>query len=229
MGGGRPKSLVPVKGNDPLLHFILSAVEKAGIEDLLVVTGHRPDDVQAYVDERWNGKVQYVWNPRYASWGNFHSVRIAIDQSPGSTLLVLNSDIVVNPDVLDRALASDGDLVLAVQRRKNLEQEDMRVELAGERVRDIGKALKGPRSHGEFAGVSVIRPTAARLYQDVSTKREWLAQTNVYYEDVFKDMVDRVDVRASEVKAGEYAEVDTPEDQQGAARVIGDYYARAAR
>lgn len=229
MGGGTPKSLLPVKGKDPLLHFLLSAVEKTGLDDLLVVTGHRPEDVQTYVDERWNGKVQYLWNPRYASWGNFHSVRVALDQSPGSTLLILNSDIVVHPDVLSRALASDGDLVLAVQRRKNLEQEDMRVELDGERVRDIGKGLKKPRSHGEFAGVSVVRPTAARLYQEIATKREWLGQTTVYYEDVYKDMVDRVDVRASDVGAGEYAEVDSPEDQQGAARVISDHYTQAAR
>lgn len=224
MGGGTPKTLLPVRGNDPLLFFALSAVKSAGIDDLLVVTGHRPKDVQTFVDENWSGDVQYVWNPRYASWGNFHSVRVALDQSPGSSVLVMNSDIVVHPDVLKRTLDVDGDLVLAVQRRKNLDTEDMRVELAGDRVRDIGKTLKGPRSHGEFVGISLLRPAAARLYQDLCSGREWRADTHGYYEDVYKDMIDRVDVRASSVAAGEYAEVDTPEDQQAAVQVIKQHY-----
>jgi choline kinase len=226
MGGGTPKSLVPVRGNEPLLRFVLSALQSAGIDDLLVVTGHRPDDVLAYVNEHRSGETQYVWNPRYASWGNFHSVRLALDQSPGSSVLVMNSDIVVHPDVVRRTLQADGDLVIAVQKRKNLDHEDMRVELAGDRVRDIGKDLKRPRSHGEFAGVSLIRPAAARLYQELATAREWRAETHVYYEDVYKDMIGLVDVRASSVEAGEYAEVDTPADQEAALAVINRHYER---
>ena len=225
MGGGTPKTLLPVRGNDPLLFFALSALRSAGINDLLVVTGHRPNDVQAFVAENWSGDVQYVWNPRYASWGNLHSVRVALDQSPGSSLLVMNSDIVVPSDVLKRTLEKNGDLILGVQRRKNFSKEDMRVELAGDRVRNIGKDLTVPRSHGEFVGVSLIRPTAARLYQDICSQREWRADTHGYYEDVYKDMIGRVDIRASSVEAGEYAEVDTPEDQQAAAQVINQHYA----
>lgn len=226
MGGGTPKSLLPVKGGDPLLRFILRALKGAGLDDLLVVTGHRASEVQSFVEEDWSGNSQFVWNPRYASWGNFHSVRVALDQSPGSSLLVMNCDIVVHPDAVKRALATDGDLVLAVQRRKNLDSEDMRVELDGDRVRDIGKGLKKPRSHGEFAGISLIRPTAARLFQEISSNREWRAETHVYYEDIYADMLGHLDVRASAVEAGEYAEVDTPEDQAAAIEVINKHYPR---
>jgi choline kinase len=224
MGGGVPKSLLPVKGNNPLLHFVLHCLKDAGIEDLIVVTGHRPREVEAYVAENWSGEAQFVWNPRYASWGNFHSVRVALDQSPGTSLMVMNSDIVVPSDVVKRALAKDGDLVLAVQKRKNLDKEDMRVELAGDLVRNIGKDVKPARSHGEFVGVSLIRPPAARLYQEISTTREWQGETHIYYEDVYAGMIGSVDVRASWTEAGEYAEVDTPEDQQAAAQVINAHF-----
>lgn len=229
MGGGTPKSLLPVKGNEPLLAFLLRALKACGVNDLLVVTGHRASDVQAYVDEHWSSEVQYVWNPRYASWGNFHSVRLAIDQSPGSSLLVANSDIVIHPDVIHRTISQDGDLVLAVQRRPNLDHEDMRVELAGDRVRNIGKDLTAARSHGEFAGISLVRPTAARLYQEICTAREWQAETHIYYEDVYRSLIDLVDVRASAVEAGEYAEVDAPEDQQAAIEVINRHLSEETR
>lgn len=224
MGGGLPKTLLPVRGNDSLLHFVLTALRNAGINDLLVVTGHRPKDVQMFVDENWTGDVQYVWNPRYASWGNFHSVRVAIDQSPGASLLVMNSDVVVHPDVVTRTRDKDGDLVLAVQRRKHFDNEDMRVELAGDRVRNIGKDLTVPRSHGEFAGASLIRPSAARLYSDLCSEREWRGDTQGYYEDVYRDMIGKADLRASAVESGEYAEVDTPEDQETALQVINAHY-----
>ena len=224
MGGGTPKSLLPVKGDQPLLHYVLRALREAGIEDLLVITGHRPKEIEAYVGEHWSGASQFVWNPRYASWGNFHSVRIALDQSPGTSLLVMNSDIVVHPDVVKRALEQDGELILGVQRRKNLDREDMRVELDGTRVRDIGKDLKLPRSHGEFVGISLIRPSAARQFQEVATDLEWRAETDLYYEDVYKHMIGLVDVRASAAEAGEYAEVDTPADQQAAAEVIRRHF-----
>jgi hypothetical protein len=39
-------------------------------------------------------------------------------------------------------------------------------------------------------------------------------------------MIGHIEVRASSVDAGEYAEVDTPEDQQAAIQVINQHYER---
>jgi choline kinase len=221
MGGGVPKTLVPVGDREPLLHYILTGLERAGVGDLLVVTGHRPADVQSFVADHWKGEsITYAFNARYASWGNFHSLRVALDQSPGFDILAVNSDIVVHPDVFARVIGTDGDLVLAVERRRRLDQEDMRVELKGPRVIDIGKGLKDARSHGEFDGVSLVRPSAARLYTERSTQLEWRGTTTLYYEDVYAQILDRIDARAAVVEPGEYAEVDVPEDMDAAGIVV---------
>ena len=86
MGGGTPKTLIPVADDKgPLLQYILEGLQKAGITDLLVVTGHRAAEVECYVTDKWgDDNLTFVRNMRYASWGNFHSVRVALDQSPGS-------------------------------------------------------------------------------------------------------------------------------------------------
>src|SRR6187402_2145552 len=101
MGGGTPKTLIPVSdGQGPLLQYILEGLKKAAIDDLLVVTGHRAEEVETFVTDSWGSDdVTFVRNMRYASWGNFHSVRVALDASPASDVLVVNSDIVVHPDV----------------------------------------------------------------------------------------------------------------------------------
>ena len=231
MGGGIPKTLLPLDGHEPLLTYILEGLRTAGITDVLIVTGHRPNEIQAFVEEHGEGlEVAYVRNARFASWGNFHSVRVALDQSPAFDLLVVNSDVVVTPDVYKRVSQASGDLVLAVQRKRVLDSEDMRVRLEDDRVLAIGKDLKRAYGHGEYAGVSLIRREAAERYSEFANRMEWDQDVQGYYEDVYARMMDLVDVRASLVAEGEYAEVDTPEDVAAAVAVVERHHqALAAR
>ena len=224
MGGATPKSLLPLGDQAPMLQYLLDGLKKAPVDDLLVVTGHRAGEIEEFVTAHWtDAPVTFVRNMRYASWGNFHSVRTALDQSPGMDLMVVNCDIVVNPEIYRRVIEHRGELILAVQKRKKLDQEDMRVELRGDRVLGVSKHLKMPRSHGEYAGVSLLRGAAHRVYNDICNDLEWHAETTLYYEDVYARMLDRVDARAADVAAGEYAEVDTPEDVAAAIEVAGSY------
>ncbi|HEX2241559.1 MAG TPA: NTP transferase domain-containing protein [Actinomycetota bacterium] len=221
IGADIPKTLVPIGPQRPLFDYLLDGLKRSGISDLLIVTGFRPDAIAQAATAQWGEEgLTFVFNARYASWGNFHSVRLALDQSPGADVLVVNSDIVISPEVYGRVLSSWGDLVLAVQRRDRLDEEDMRVELDGTRVAAISKSLKLVRSHGEYAGVSLLRRDAARVYLQLATDAEWRATTGLYYEDIYAQMIGRVDVRAAEVGPGEYAEVDTPADYASAEQVI---------
>ena len=225
MGGGLvPKTLLPMGDEQPLLAYILRGLRGAGIDDLMVVTGHGREHIESYVNERWSGaKPVFVFNARFASWGNFHSVRVALDQSPGLDVMVVNSDVVVVPDVYERVAAADGDLVLAVQKRTRLDVEDMRVQLDGRRVVAIGKDLPMGLSHGEYAGVSLLRPDAARAYLHAATNNEWRSVTGVYYEDVYAAILPVVRASAALVRAGEYAEVDEPSNVPDAIEVISTH------
>ncbi|CAN5698097.1 NTP transferase domain-containing protein [soil metagenome] len=220
MGGARPKTLIPVGDHEPLLFYILKGLAASGIDDLLVVTGFSPGQVQGYVEDNWSGKVSFVRNARYASWGNFHSVRVAIDGSPGADLLVVNSDVVVHPGIFRRVAEEPGDLVLAVEPKDRLDPEEMRVSLDGATVTAIGKGLDMSQSHGEFVGVSLLRPAAAEVYARLATDLEWSGRTSLYYEDVYGHMLGGLEVRAARVGSGEYAEVDEPADVERAVAVI---------
>ncbi|MDQ3962314.1 MAG: NTP transferase domain-containing protein [Actinomycetota bacterium] len=232
MGGTQPKTLIPLGGREPMLFHILSGLKLAGVDDVLVVTGFKPDAIQGYIASHFADlDVTYVFNARFASWGNFHSVRVALDQSPASDVLVVNSDVIVHPEVYGRVVETSGDLVLAVQKRRVLDPEDMRVRLEGDRVLGIGKDLKRGFSHGEYAGVSLLRPPAARAYGDIANALEWSAETDLYYEDVYARILPTVETRAARVGEHEYAEVDTPDDVAAAVAVVDrhpDAWATAA-
>ncbi|HYO61066.1 MAG TPA: NTP transferase domain-containing protein [Actinomycetota bacterium] len=225
MGGGLvPKTLLPMGDEEPLLSYILRGLHSSGISDLMIVTGHGRSHIEEYVTEHWAGdKPTFVFNARYASWGNFHSVRVALDQSPGHEVMVVNSDVVVTPDVYARVASGDGDLVLAVQKKMRLDEEDMRVQLDRRTVRAIGKDIPMGLSHGEFAGVSLLRVDAARAYLHTATNNEWRSVTDVYYEDVYAAMIPQVRVTAATVHEGEYAEVDEPANVPDAIEVIATH------
>jgi choline kinase len=103
--------------------------------------------------------------------------------------------------------------------------EDMRVRVEGDRVLAVSKQLNIRNSHGEYAGVSLLRGEAPRVYGDIGNGLEWSARTHIYYEDVYDMMFGRLDSRSAEVKDGEYAEVDTPDDIPAAVEVIDRFYA----
>ncbi|MBA2273182.1 MAG: NTP transferase domain-containing protein [Actinobacteria bacterium] len=220
MGGVKPKTLMGVGDHKPFLHYILAGLQQAKIEDLLVVTGFKSSLVEDFVTDNWHGEAAFVFNARYASWGNFHSARMAIDQSPQSELLLVNSDIVIHPDVFRGVINKPGDLVLAVQQRTDFDIEEMRVRLETDRVVSIGKDLPLEQSHGEFVGVSLLRHEAARAYAATATDLEWRAETALYYEDVYSRLLRRLDARALSVSEDHYAEVDNPSEIDAAVEVI---------
>ena len=150
-------------------------------------------------------------------------MRVAVDSAPADDLLVVNCDVIVHPEVFRRVLDTPGDLVLAVEKRLKLDDEDMRVHLEGDSIRGIGKHLSRAHSHGEFCGVSLLRRDARRLYQETSTDIEWSSETSIYYEDVFARMFGSLDARAAYVNQGEYAEVDEPSNVASANAVIERY------
>lgn len=224
MGGTLHKALIPIDDHEPLLHNLLAGVKWAGVDDLVVVTGHAAQEVQESVEKQWDSsEATFLFNARYASWGNFHSVRVAIDQSPGADLLVVNSDIVIHPEVFTRVRDKEAELVLAVEQRLALDDEDMRVRLSGDRVLAIGKNLKRAWGHGEFCGVSLLRSSAARLYADLATDAQWRGETSIYYEDIYARMLPRVDARAATVQANEYAELDDPRDLASVAEILAQH------
>lgn len=221
MGGERPKTLIPLGGKPPLLHYILRGLSIAGIMRVKIVTGFRPEDIEAFVAAGpRRPEVTYAANPRWAEAGNYHSLRVGLESTAGNDVLVVNCDVVVHPDVYRRVAGAPADLVLALQARDDLDTEDMKVELRNGSIAAIGKALAPERSHGEYAGVSLVRPAAAAAYLEACERVEAEGDTSGYYEDLYARVLDRVTTAAAPVGPGEYAEVDEPADVAHAVEVI---------
>lgn len=80
-----PKVLVPLRGK-PMIFWIIEAMHKAGIENIIVVVGHRAEEVKkAIVDAGYN--VDFATQDHQIGTGN--AVEIAIKQVTPDTQTVL--------------------------------------------------------------------------------------------------------------------------------------------
>jgi len=98
---GRPKQLLDLDGKAVLQH-VLDAAEGGGLDEILVVVGHRATEIGAAV--RLPPRARFVHNPDYAA-GQSTSLRAglrAADPASGAAVVLLGDQ----PGVLPAAIAA---------------------------------------------------------------------------------------------------------------------------
>ncbi|NND97578.1 MAG: NTP transferase domain-containing protein [Pirellulaceae bacterium] len=98
-----PKVLCPVVGR-PMIHFVLDALEKAGIHRQIVVVGHEAEMVKQALADRDND-VQFVLQAEQLGTG--HAVqmcRAALAQQSGPTIVVAGDSPFIQPASLKKLL-----------------------------------------------------------------------------------------------------------------------------
>src|SRR6056297_3833513 len=98
-----PKVLCPVVGR-PMIHFVLDALEKAGVSRKIVVVGYRADAVQDELSERQDD-VEFVLQSEQLGTG--HAVqmcRAALQDQSGPTIVVAGDSPLIQASSLKKLL-----------------------------------------------------------------------------------------------------------------------------
>ncbi len=98
----RPKGFIEL-GERPIIVESLERLRAAGIEDVVIVTGHLAEPYAALAAES-AGFVRLVHNERYADSGSMYSLYCARD-AVDADFLLLESDLIYEPRALDLLLA----------------------------------------------------------------------------------------------------------------------------
>src|SRR4051794_11693849 len=126
-----PKTLLPVDGDRTILDIALGNLGRAGLEEVVVVTGYAAERVaerQVALEARHGVRLALIFNPKAEEWNNAYSLWCARERFAEGVLLC-NGDTVHPPEVEARLLAARGrgDLVLALDDAKPLGHEEMKV------------------------------------------------------------------------------------------------------
>lgn len=153
----RPKCLLQV-GERTLIEHQLEALESCGLNRVFVVVGYNAAAVKA----KLGSTVEYVTNARHAETNSLYSLWLAREQARQGFVL-LNADVLFDPEVLRRLLDSSHPDALAVERRDHFGREEMKVSLTGDRILALSKELDVSRAHAENLGVLKFSAAGAQV------------------------------------------------------------------
>jgi choline kinase len=219
----RPKCLLEA-GGSPLLFRMVDLLAGRGLTRITVVDGYRGDMVRSALHARYpEGWFRFVRNDDWESTNNAYSLLLARFEA-AEPMLLLDSDLVFAPEVLDRLLGDPRPNRLALRTRGALGDEEMKVRLApGGRVADLGKALPLSEAAGESMGLEVFSAGfTEKLFITLARRVEAGTGCNEFYETAFVELI-RGGEAVYPVDLGDLPclEIDTPEDLDLADRTFG--------
>lgn len=208
----RPKCLLPL-GDRSILGHQLTRLDEAGFRRATVVAGFGLEAVRHEAATVPTDLCTHVaYNPFYDVSDNLISLWSARTHIHDD-VVVLNGDNVFHPDILTPLMGPPpADVCLLVQRRENVTDDDMKVQLQGDRLACIGKEL----SHADAVSIGIMRfsGAGARALHDVLEQavRGDDALGHYYLDCVQRLVDDGMTVECRDTGALPWSDIDTPAD-----------------
>jgi choline kinase len=212
----KPKCLIEFNGRT-LLDRQLDALAANGLEDVVVVTGFRDDQIEAALKRRGDlgPNVRTIYNPFYKVADNLGSLYIARDEIQGD-VLVWNGDTLVSDELMARVVgnAAQEGICVTIDRKPGYDEDDMKVVVddAG-RLHAIGKRLDLAQVNAESIGLLAFRGAGAQTFRHAIERAIRTAEgTTIWYLRVIHQIAQEAPVWTFDIKGEEWGEVDFPED-----------------
>lgn len=202
---GLPKCLVEVGGRTLMDHHV-AALRAAGVGRIVVVGGHRADDVRAAVPD-----ATFVVNEDYATTNSLYSLHLARSVLKGS-FLVVNADVFADPEVYARVAGGPGSC-LAYDATSGHDEEHMKVRLLDGFVRGLSKSMPSWMVSGENVGILRVDERDRVAYFDgARSVLERPGGASAWAPAAMDVLCLRRHVRALDVSDLAWVEIDFPED-----------------
>ena len=154
--GEHPKCLIEVDGNTILDHQ-LEALLKVGINDIAIVVGYEKKQIISHVRTRSfsnNQRVHFIENPAFAITNNIYSLWLALDWLQGDSFVVLNADVIFDPEIMQSAVRVYAPISMIVD--PLWRDETMKVIIEGDRVIEMSKKVSREEFSGTYIGITVF-------------------------------------------------------------------------
>ena len=218
-----PKCLLDVNGKN-FMQRTLENLLACGINDFIIVLGYRRNMIEKYIKKNFPDlRVTFLCNDDYAENNNSYSLWMTKDIA-GDEILLLDSDILFEKEIVSEILFSEHKTCLALK-RDVLDDEQIKV-IADEnyKVIEISKEAPIEKAIGESIGIEKI---SGKFLKDVFEilDRKILKEKNVneFYEKTFEEVIAKNDAEKSMycVDISQYfcMEIDTIEDYESAKKL----------
>ena len=216
-----PKALVPV-GRSSILERAVFTLKNCGVTSFVFATGYRSDAVESQV-KTWGIEAHFFPNPRFDCTQNSISLLRCSEALRGKSFYKLDGDLLFDPLVVERLSASKCPLAVAVDGKRKLDEEAMKVIVGKSReILKFGKAIPVCHAQGESIGIERLSATVGAAVLDSIDELERSGIVDRYYEDVYASLIEREVISAEAIEVGDLAwtEVDCPDDLERARAIF---------
>ena len=186
-----PKSLLTIDGKS-LLQRSMDALIQNGIKDFVIVTGYLHEKIEAFVKEQYADtiSVKFIYNNVYDSTNNIYSLWLARPEAEGEDFLLLDSDLLYDPQIITEVMANKAANVLTLIKH-DLGEEEMKVVTDADGViKEINKTCNPSDAAGESLGIEKIgKEYSAALYKELEVMMNTEHLENKFYELAFERLI----------------------------------------
>jgi choline kinase len=212
-----PKCLLKI-GNKNLLQRTMENILANDIKDFIFVTGYREDMIKKYLNENFNNlNIEFITNPDYENNNNSYSLWMTKNYVKDEMLL-LDSDILFDKNIIKELLNSGKENCLAVNITHDLDAEQIKVTANEDyKILKIGKDVEINKAIGESIGIEKFnRNYLIELFNILDRKIIIERNVNEFYEVSFQEIMEKNDARNSlfgvDVSNYDCMEIDTIDD-----------------
>lgn len=206
-----PKTLINISGKE-ILGRTLETLRYCGIKDITIVTGFKGHLIVDYImrEEFLDLNIKTIVNNDWETTNNACSLQLALENI-NDDILVCNADVVCYKDLVKELVNCPYNNAMAVVRKKQLNEEDMKVEIKDEKIYDVSKTIEIQEAYGEFTGIFKINKSYLEYFKNhlndciIDNKNNW-------FESGLNTFCNSNDVFLCDVSHYPYIEIDFPED-----------------
>ncbi len=206
-----PKCLLRYR-NKKMLEHQLDMIRQAGISRILIVTGFGADLVR----DTAGPEVRYVHNERYLSTNSLYSLFLA-RRFLDSGLLLMNSDVLAEREILESLLAEAFPNAVAVDFRGPFADGEMNVKVSSGFVAKIGRGVAAGDADGRSVQFAKFDKPAAETLGDEVARIVGAGCVDGFPSDAYGAVIAGHGLKAVDIGERLWFEIDTPADFRRAA------------
>lgn len=187
-----PKCLLNV-GSKCLLARTIDSLIVNGFDRLVIVTGYLKEMIESFVSANYPDlRVEYIFNSKYESTNNIYSLWLARSAVQTQSMLLLDSDILFDAQLISALLESKHENCLALNSHE-LGDEEIKVILNSHgQIIEISKTCSIKAAIGESVGIEKF---SAEFVQSLYTELDDMilnkGQSGVFYEMAFENLINK--------------------------------------
>lgn len=186
-----PKCLLKV-GERTLLQRSMDALISNGFREFVIVTGYLHEKIEDFVRQTYGDSIHvcFIHNKDYETTNNIYSLWLARPEAEGQEVLLLDSDLLYDAQIVGRVLEDKHENVLTLIRHE-LGEEEMKVVM-DERgvITEISKTCDPAQAAGESLGIERMgKAYTTALYKELEVMMDEEHLENTFYELAFLRLI----------------------------------------